>query len=212
MLGISISALAFAGAAGMALAGPIPYPDPGTPNPQTYTFTATSTGDVIGYFGGSGASFDEQVGLLDDGHLTSGGYGLDDHTTAIGASFDFGMVTAGDTLVFVDKINNGTSTGFAYSDPSLNVPYDSPGVTNHNHIYSTGAPADLFGDSPAGTYMGFEDESFPGSDYNYFDDTFVFTNVSTNAGVPDRASTLALLGLGVAAMYAVRRRVRTVAI
>jgi hypothetical protein len=205
-LGTGIAALAFASAVGMAHAGPIPYPNKGTPNPAVYTFTAAATGDVIGYFGGSGASFDEKVGLLDNGVLTSAGYGLDDHTTAVGASFDFGMVTAGDTLVFVDDVIS--EGGFVYSDPSLNVPYDAPGVTNHNHVYSTSALAgQVFAGSPAGTYVGFEDLPFPGSDYYYFDDTFVFTDVSTTTtGVPDGASTMALLGVGVAALFLLRRR------
>src|SRR5689334_22279966 len=88
------------GAAGRARAGLIPSPTPGPYNPVSITFTATANGDVIGYFGGSGASFENQVGLLVNGVLTSAGYGLDDHSTAIGASFDFGPVNAGDTLVF----------------------------------------------------------------------------------------------------------------
>jgi hypothetical protein len=201
-----VAAIALAGTVGIALAGPIPYPNTGTVNPTTYSFTATATGDVIGYFGGSGASFDEQVGLLVNGVLTANGYGLDDHSTAVGDSFDFGPVTAGDTLVFVDRINGN---GFVYSDPSLNGPYDAPGTVNDNHIYSTNATANqVFAGSVAGTYIGFEDLPFPGSDFNYFDDTFVFTDVSTTTnGVPDGAPTLSLLGAGLAALLVLRRRV-----
>jgi hypothetical protein len=206
MLKASFAAFAFTAIAGISLAGPIPYPNSGTVNATTYSFTASATGDVVAYFGGSGASFDEQVGLLDNGVLTAAGFGLDDHSTAVGAAFDFGPVTAGDSLVFVDRING---TGFVYSDPSLNGPYDAPGTLNDNHIYSTAAVAgQVFSGSPAGTYVGFEDLSFPNSDFNYFDDTFVFTNVSTTtSGVPDGASTLALLGASIAAIFALRRRV-----
>jgi hypothetical protein len=204
-----VTALALAGTAGIALASPIPYPNSGTVNPTTYSFTATATGDLIGYFAGSGASFDEQVGLLDNGVLTAAGYGLDDHSTAVGASFDFGAVTAGDTLVFVDRING---TGFVYSDPSLNGPYDAPGTVNDNHIYSTAATANqAFSGSIAGTYVAFEDLPFPGSDFNYFDDTFVFSDVSTTtSGVPDGASTLGLIGAGFAALLVLRRKVQGV--
>jgi VPDSG-CTERM motif len=210
MLKVSITALAFAGVTGIAFAGPIPYPDSGTVNTATYSFTATSTGDLVGYFGGSGASYDEQVGLLVNGTLTAAGFGLDDHSTPVGTAFNFGTVTAGDTLVFVDQVNNGAAVVDAYSDPSMNVAYDASTVTNHQHIYSTSAAADqVFSGSPAGTYIGFEDLSFPGSDFNYFDDTFVFTNVSTVTGnVPDGASTLALVGMGLAAVFALRRRVK----
>jgi hypothetical protein len=205
---VSVAVLALAGPAGIAIAGPIPYPGKGSVNPTTYTFTATATGDLVGYFAGSGASLDEQVGLLDNGVLTSGGFGLDDHSTAVGASFDFGSVKAGDTLVFVDLISGG---GSVYSDPSLNVPYDAFGTVNNNHIYSTNALANqAFAGSVAGTYVGFEDLSFPGSDFNYFDDTFVFTNVSTTThGVPDGVSTLGLLGVGIAALLVLRRRVQS---
>jgi hypothetical protein len=205
MLKVSLAALAFAGATGIALAGPIPYPDSGTVNSASYSFTATATGDVVGFFGGSGASFDEQVGLMVNGTAPTS-FGLDDHSTSVGQSFDFGHVTAGDTLVFVDQVNGSD----IYSDPSLNAPYDDPSVTNHQHIYSTSAAAgQVFTGSPAGTYVGFEDLSFPASDFNYFDDTFVFTNVSTVTGnVPDGASTMALVGMGLAAMFALRRRVK----
>jgi len=209
----SIAALLMAGTAGIARAGgPIPYPSVGTPNPVTYTFTASATGDVIGYFAGSGAAYDEQVGMLDNGVLTAAGFGLDDHSSSLGQAFDFGTVTAGDTLVFVDQIEAGGDgtpvTGYVYSDPADNVSYDYSGVTNHNHIYSTSASAgEVYGGSPAGTYVAFEDLRFPYSDYNYFDDTFVFTDVSTVEGrVPDGASTLALLGASIAALLVLRRR------
>jgi hypothetical protein len=116
-----------------------------------------------------------------------------------------GHVTAGDTLVFADDVLS--TDGIVYSDPTLNVPYDGS-VTNHNHVYSTSATAgQVSALIPAGTYVGFEDLSFPNSDYNYFDDTFVFTNVSTTtSGVPDASTTLSLLGLGVGALAAARRK------
>ena len=31
---------------------------------------------------------------------------------------------------------------------------------------------------PVGTYVAFEDLPFPGSDFNYYDENFVFTNVA----------------------------------
>ena len=204
MLGAFVFVLA--ASAGIVVAGPIPYPNAGTPNPVTYTFTASATGDVTGYFAGSGAAYDEQVGLLDNGVLTPAGYGLDDHSSVVGQTFDFGHVTAGDTLVFVDHVFD--TAGYVYSDPSLNVPYDDNGVDGHNHVYSTPALAGLvYSGSPAGTYVAFEDLKFPYSDFNYFDDTFIFTDVATHTSVPDSASTLALLGIGIAGICLLRRRV-----
>jgi protein with PEP-CTERM/exosortase system signal len=202
---VSVTLLGLASAAGIARAGAIPYPDVGVPNATDYAFTATSTGEVDAYFAGSGASYDEQVGLYINGVLSSAGWGLDDHTSSVGQLFDMGNVTAGDSLVFADDVFS--TGGIVYSDPTLNVPYDGS-VTNHNHVYSTSATAgQVSALIPAGTYVAFEDLSFPDSDYNYFDDTFVFTNVSTTtSGVPDASATLSLLGLGVGALAAARRK------
>jgi hypothetical protein len=188
-----------------AHAGAIPYPNPGTPNPITYTFTAAATGDVYAYFAGSGASYDEQLGLLDNGVLTSAGFGLDDHTSSLGQVFDLGHVTEGDSLVFVLDVTS-PALGYVYSDPSLNSSYDANGTAEHNHIYSTaytGTPS-LPG-VPDGVYVGFEDQPFPGSDFNYGDETYVFTNVSMSTAVPEPGS-LALFGFGLAGLWAIRRR------
>ena len=205
--------LVLAGIAQVARAGSIPYPDSGIVNPVTYTFTAATTGDVIGYFAGSGAGYDEQVGLLVNGVLTGAGYGLDDHSSTVGDTFNFGSVTVGDTLTFVDRIIDfSENVGYVYSDPALNVSYDwLYYVDSHNHIYSTAAAAGQIDPLiPAGTYVAFEDLPFPGSDFNYFDDTFVFTNVATQQnGVPDGASTLSLLGIGLAGIGLLRRRVNS---
>ena len=199
-------AAALVGLSGTAFAQ-VPYPDVGTPNPTTYAFTAAATGDIVGYFAGSTASFNEEVGLIADG-VPTGGFGLDDHSSSIGQSFDFGPVTAGETLVFEDYVFN-ESEG-VYSDPSMNIAYDSidggGGVANHNHIYSVAVTAgEVYSGSPAGTYVAFEDLPFPGSDYNYFDDTFIFTNVATvTHGLPDVSSTFVLAALAIAAVGAVR--------
>jgi hypothetical protein len=186
-----------------ARAGVIPYPNIGTPNGVTYTFTAAASGDVTAYFGGSGASFDEQVGMLDVTASTDSGTGLDDHTSSVGDSFNMGHVNAGDTLVFYDTV---VGHGTIYSVPSMNVAYDTSGVDGHNHIYSTSAAAgQISALIPAGTYVAFEDLPFPGSDFNYFDDTFVFTDVSTATSTPEPAS-MALLGAGLAGLGLLRRR------
>ena len=186
------------GTAQVALADSIPYPNPGTYNPFTFTFTAANTGDVIAYFAGRGpAGDDDQLGLLVNGTL-QGGFGLDNQASSIGDAFNFGSVQAGSTLVFVmDNLTLGKS---AYSDPALNVSFDDPGETvGHNHIYSTQYTATnpILGDPgviPIGQYVGFEDLPFPGSDFNYGDETFVVTNVIAVASVPEPpTSVLAIL-------------------
>jgi hypothetical protein len=196
-----------AGASKVAAADAIPYPDVGTPNPTTYTFTATTSGDIMAYFAGSSASYDNEVGLLVNG-VSTGIVGLDDHTSYLGESLDLGHANAGDTLVF--ELVNYTLGMNAYSDPSMNVSYDNAGETlGHNHVYSTPYTATdpIIDGVPSGTYVGFEDLPFPGSDFNYFDENFVFTDVSvTPQGVPDSASSLSLLGMGLAGVGLLRRR------
>src|SRR5256885_699842 len=134
---LAASALAGALALGFAQtanADSIPYPSMGSYNPTPYSFTATSTGDVVAYLvGGHGAGFSNQLGLRDNGVLTAAGYGLENHSP-YGTAFDLGPVTAGDTLTFV--LHNLSLGMDAFSDESLNVAYDSSGVTGHNHIYS----------------------------------------------------------------------------
>jgi hypothetical protein len=181
------------GAGRSVQADSIPYPNPGTYNPVTYSFTAAASGDVVAYFAGSGAGFDNQLGLLVNG-VQQGGFGLDDHTSAIGDAFNFGPVAAGDSLVFI--LNNLTLGKLAYSDPSLNTAYDDPGDTiGHNHVYSTTytATSPIIGAIPAGIYVGFEDQPFPNSDFGYTDETFVVTNVAMTS-VPEPSSAfLAIL-------------------
>lgn len=176
-------------------ADPIPYPNSGTYNPVTYSFTAATAGDVMAYFiGGSGAGYTNEMGLLVNGIQTPAGFGLDNHTSNVGDSFDLGHANAGDSLVFI--LDNLSLGKLAYSDPSMNVPYDDAGQTEHNHIYSTAytATTPLFGSVPAGAYVAFEDIPFPGADFNYNDESFVFTNVGTTSTVPEPGSLSLLAG------------------
>jgi hypothetical protein len=192
-----------AGGARAAYADAIPYPTPGSLNPVTYTFTAASSGHVIAYFAGSTAAFDNQLGLLVNGVPSLAGFGLDNHSSAIGQSFDFGQVTAGDTLVFVLQIQ-GIPGNNVFSNASMNGAYDSPHVST-NHVYSTPytATTPFFAGIPVGTFVSFEDLPFNSSDLNYNDEDFVFTNVATTA-VPEPTSLL-LMGTG---LFLVARRLR----
>ena len=180
-------------AAGSAFADVIPYPGAGTQNPVTYTFTSNG-GDILAYFAGTGASYNETLGLLIDG-VDSGITGLPNHGVNVGDSLDFGTIAAGKTLTFY--INVVTTGDVFYSDKSLNT----DGV---NHVYSTSFSGS--GSIPAGTYVAFEDLN-GGGDLNYFDETFVFTNVATTPSVPEPANMALLVGgLGLLGFMARRRR------
>jgi hypothetical protein len=204
-----VTALAIAvGGIGLAHADVIPYPNSGTENPVVYSFTAASTGDVIAYFTGTGASFSESLGMFVNGVLSPNGFGLANHSSNIGDSFNLGHVNAGDSLVFaINVFSPQLSPPYVYSDPSLNGPYDfGTAGAGANHIYSVAytATSPLFPGVPVGTYVAFEDLPAGGSDFNYFDETYVFTNVSSHV-VPEPAA-MAVLGVGLLGLGMVRRR------
>jgi hypothetical protein len=203
------------GASQVGYADPIPYGLSGSYNATTYSFTADSTGPVVAFLvGGNTAAYSNELGLLVNG-VDTGIYGLENHS-AYGSSIDFGSVTAGDTLVFVlwnhtleAELNQPMK---AYSDPSMNDPYDLSGSTQHNHIYSAWYTSPgLFGAGiPTGMYVAFEDIPIPASynDYNYNDESFVFTNVrGPNPPVPEPAA-LVLFGFGIVGSSLVMKRMR----
>jgi hypothetical protein len=202
-----VGACAALSMASQAAADAIPYPDSGAYNATTYNFTASSSGDLVAYFAGSSASYDNELGVLVNG-VAQGGVGLDNHASAVGDSYDFGFVAAGSSLTFV--LQNNSLGENAYSNPSLNVAYDSPADTvGHNHVYSTAYTATnpVFSGVPAGVYVAFEDLPFPDSDFNYDDETFVFANttVSPISAAPE-PSTWLLMMAGIGSMGLMLRR------
>jgi Domain of unknown function (DUF4114)/PEP-CTERM motif len=191
--------------ASYAQAGVIPYPNPGTQNPVLYSFTATATGPITAYFAGGSAADTEVVGLLVNG-VSTGITGLNNQTSSIGQSLVLGNVHAGDILTFVDIIQQPPSAvNTWFSNKAMN----SDGL---QHIYSTSATAaQISALIPAGTYVGFEDQTpANASDFDYNDVTFVFTNTSMTSGVPE-PSTWAMMLLGFAGLgFAFRQSRRKV--
>jgi hypothetical protein len=70
-------------------------------------------------------------------------------------------------------------------------------------VYSAAYAGD--GLVPTGTYVAFEELPAGGTDFNYRDENFVFTNIATT--VPEPA-TLATLAMGLGLMGALRRKAR----
>lgn len=175
------------------------YPGSGTENAELYSFTAAANGDLVAYFTGSTGSFENVLGLIVNG-TDLGLSTLNSHTSAPGDSFNFGPVNAGDTLVFYIDVESGLYTWA--SDKSLN----SDGT---NHVWSTAYGGGDFG-IPAGIFVTFEDLPGMGTDFNYQDLGFVFTNVNTVIipnGVPEPA-TWAMLIAGFGLVGAAHRRKR----
>ena len=181
----------------------IPYPNPGTINPETYTFTATATGNIVGYLYSANAADVDQIAMSVNGGAP-GPFGIV-NTSPVGTSFNFGPVTIGDTITFV--LQNTTEVALFSSIPGNNA-------DGQQHIYSAAytnpGPYQVLG-IPTGTFVAFEDRlgspfnagiSIP-SDFDYNDNSFVFTNVSITltsetplpAALPLFATGLGALGL-----------------
>lgn len=178
------------------------YPNGGTENAELYSFTAAADGDLVAYFTGSTGSFENILGLIVNG-TDLGLSSLNSHLSVEGDSYNFGPVSAGDALVFYISVNGGQYNWA--SDKSLNS--DAT-----NHVWSTAYAGGDFS-IPAGTFVTFEDLPGTGTDFNYEDLGFVFTNVDTvitPGGVPEPAAwAMMLAGFGVVGA-AIRRRRETV--
>lgn len=184
-----------------AMADAIPYPNVGTPAP-TNIFTAQSTGTINTYFYGSKADGTDYIEVVDTTQNTNTGWIFDNQTTAPGTEASL-AVNAGDNIEFWIEDLEYPQEGILTSNPA-----DSK--DGYNHVYAT--PYSATGSTavagiPAGTFLGFEDVEYPESDFDYNDDTAVFTNlaVTPSSSVPEPAST-ALMLMGVPVIGYVGRR------
>ena len=189
------------------LADNIPYANVGQFAPDQ-NFTATATGSVTAYFYSSDAGDEDKIILWDKTSGAMTAPSLDNHTAPVGSSASL-SVTAGDSLVFIiDNMSTGqyfSSVGyFGVASPAN---YSDDG---YNHAYSTPYSGGVSG-IPSGTYVGMEDlrvtglKPLSGSDLDYNDDNFIFTNVT--ASPTPEPSSFVLFGTGlIGAAGALRRK------
>ncbi len=189
-------------------AGAIPYPSTGIIAPTVPTY-ATSSGAINVYFAGSGAAFNDSVEIYDPSTGFNSGAILPNHSSTVGQEVVVGAapgdINAGDQLIFYivspENPEGGSGNTLYASIPS----YSADGV---NHAYITMYDGTGLGSGiPAGIYVGLEDEPSGLSDFNYDDDTFVFTGVSApSVGATPEPGSLLLLGTGLLSSVLLMRR------
>jgi hypothetical protein len=146
-------------------------------------------------FLGSSAAYDNQIGVWVNGSQ-SGSYGLDNHSSTVGQSINFGHVNAGDSVVFA--LNVLTQGYQLFSNTAMN----SDGI---DHVYATAFSGQSNGVTiPSGIYLGFEDQLSGISDLDYNDEELVFTNVAMVSN-PEPISFV-LFGTGLFALGLFRRK------
>jgi PEP-CTERM motif-containing protein len=209
---LSLLALASILAAGSSplLADDIPYANVGQLAPAN-SLTASATGTVVGYFAGSSAGDNDTIALWDVNLNTFSGFVLPNHSSTVGVPTTFLSVDAGDTLVF---ILDNVSTGQYEDSVNNNGTPTTWSADGYNHAYTTAYTAGSIAGLPnglTGTYVGMEDlavtglNPLTGSDLDYNDDTFVFTDIATASPTPEPASFV-LFGTGLLGAAGVIRR------
>ena len=182
--------------AGLNPAGP-DYPFPsgsdGVPVATGYELFASGGPVYVTDLGPTGASYDEDLFVANP--PSPYGVFMNDHSTPNGTTYYLGTFAAGTEIEFGLDV---TSTG--------NVWYDGPASRNADNVVHAYLLNNYEGLADT-TYVGFEDEAYPGGDFNYVDERYAFTGTSS-APAPDAASTLPLLGLGLGTLACFGRRFR----
>jgi hypothetical protein len=181
-----------------------PYPTIGSIAPATVVTFAGGTG-VTAYYYSASAGDTDTISVYDEtthSYLSPESVFNNHSPMSVGSTVTFTSATlhAGDTLAF-ELFNTSYPGDIFASDPALST----DGV---NHAYITpfsGTIPDIAG-TITGMYVGMEDLPNHSSDFDYNDDTFVFTNVDPMTPTPE-PSTFLMLGTGmIGAAGALRRK------
>lgn len=191
------------------LADDIPYANVGQLAPAR-NFTAVATGTLVGYFAGSDAGGNDTIELWDTTQNTFSGFLLPNHSSTIGAPTDFLSVNAGDNLVFIISNDSTGQVNDSVNNGGVATPFSADG---YNHAYSTAYTGGIarLPTGLTGTFVGMEDLSvlglapLTGTDLDYNDDTFVFTDIAATTPTPE-PTTFVLLGTGLVGVAFVFRR------
>ncbi len=183
-----------------------------TSSPVTYSGANGLAGGITAYFYSVSAGDTDTISVYDasQGTFLSPTNAFNNQASGtIGSSvvFDSASLHNGDTLYFV--LSNQQIPGIFSSDAHS---ADAEGSTDgYDHAYITPFSGTIgsYG-TIVGTYVGMEDLPSGSSDWDYNDDTFVFTNTTSPKGDPSptpEPSTFALLGTGLlGAAGALRRK------
>jgi Domain of unknown function (DUF4114)/PEP-CTERM motif len=181
-----------------------PYPNVGSKDNVVTNVTFAGGTGITAYYYSASAGDTDTISVYDEtthSYLSPQGVFNNHSPMSVGSTVTFHSPTlqTGDVLAF-ELFNTSYSGDIFASDASLST----DGV---NHAYITpfsGTIPDISG-TITGMFVGMEDLPNGSSDFDYNDDTFVFTNVAPTAATPEPSSFL-LFGTGLIGAAGTLRR------